>query len=751
MNVAEQVNALIAFLLQWCQTTVPRIILAFAGIALCVLIGAALWERRIRALPAIFGLLVALIMVLVGLDPNILRFFVKMHHLTRIRVIMGVVSFAVLVVTLESIRRSHLQERYALLWVFTGLIILLCAFFPGVLDVFRNLLGMQYATSVVGVVFLFLVLVAFHFSIAMSQFTDKQTRIAQQYALMEARLEALGRRVAELEGRKAKAEPETAGRPVAADAPAAGARTVRGALVAVPLLIVLSVVAVLLAGLLAPNAMIGDEVTHYYLVASQARALPDPVFAAEIPTGWGAIETRRYPHTTAWHYVGAAVYRVFGRTIGSLQLYHALFWAQFLFVAFLLARARGGVESRAAILYLLALASLPVCLIFSVTFYQDVPAAAQVLTAFYLLTRRRWLLSAVFMALAVAIKENMLLFFPAYFLLMGLWLHRAGGWRRAAPAVAVSLLVVAAAMGAGAWSLQKFADGHVYYPIQQLGAVWSRLAPAPQAKEVQSAEGVKREQADQKAPEKIVPNHPGDVRKAQNVLIYGGGVLWIVLLLGACGWALRKKPAAEGGRPEPQGWLWGAGLSYMAFAVVSPDTAPDARFLLPGLPFVLLPVAEWGVRLPRPKAWLTLVAALAILQSGLVLMKVYELRQVPPGLRELVAYLRAYPPPGTKVMMYPEGSYRLFPQPHNWYLGGRLGEFWGADDDTRLAMLQRGNFGAIVVKKHLVTDDERTIANGGGYPRAFVRDLESDPRFVRAFDNAYATVYLVPQPARKKR
>jgi hypothetical protein len=68
---------------------------------------------------------------------------------------------------------------------------MLCALFTQVLDFFCALLGMQYVTFVVTVIFSFLLLVAFHFSIALSRLTDDRARIAQRCAHLEARIEAL--------------------------------------------------------------------------------------------------------------------------------------------------------------------------------------------------------------------------------------------------------------------------------------------------------------------------------------------------------------------------------------------------------------------------------------------------------------------------------------------------------------------------------------------------------------------------------
>ena len=78
-------------------------------------------------------------------------------------------------------------------------------------------------------------------------------------------------------------------------------RDIRGTSLGAPLVIFLSVLAVFLTGISTPQVMVGDEVTHYYMLAHQADDLTKPNFFAEIPVASGGSETRRYPHSFVWH------------------------------------------------------------------------------------------------------------------------------------------------------------------------------------------------------------------------------------------------------------------------------------------------------------------------------------------------------------------------------------------------------------------------------------------------------------------
>ena len=150
-----------------------------------------IWRRRLGWL-ARAGLLLGIVLIVIftGVtlsDPGTLH-----SPELKLRGVTGLLSFLVLIVTLEAVRRTRMRERYALLWVGTGFVILLFAIFPrSAMAWLQQLTGMQYVTAVVVVIFGFLLLVAFHISIMLSRLQDNQGRAVRRIALLEARLEAL--------------------------------------------------------------------------------------------------------------------------------------------------------------------------------------------------------------------------------------------------------------------------------------------------------------------------------------------------------------------------------------------------------------------------------------------------------------------------------------------------------------------------------------------------------------------------------
>ena len=96
MTPQELLDSTLYLVSQWCGTTLPRIVVALAGIVLCVRCLMALWEhRRGFALPALAFLLGALL-VYSAFDTRPVHWLAATSYHTRIRLIMTLLSVAVL-------------------------------------------------------------------------------------------------------------------------------------------------------------------------------------------------------------------------------------------------------------------------------------------------------------------------------------------------------------------------------------------------------------------------------------------------------------------------------------------------------------------------------------------------------------------------------------------------------------------------------------------------------------------------------
>lgn len=737
----------------------PKVVLAFLGVLICVLVVGALWDRRMRISSALVGMVAGLSMVF---HTIILHSAASIQVDQRLRLVGIAVGLTVIGITAQAVRKVNLQKRYAVIWFGTGGGLLLVSLNPGILRSLEGATGVQSLALFGGACILLLSLLAFHYSVVIS-------RLEKQYTLLQERLTRLEIiQNDEEKGVENDEQPSADGQrffthfslsalrnSTLFSAESVG-RTIRGTRVGAPLVIIIASLAVLLVGLAAPQAMVGDEVTHYYMLVKQAQDISEPNFYADIPMASGGIETRRYPHSFGWHYLGALAYLVTGGSFIGVQLYQTFFLFQLLTVAYLLASSRGGVETRAALLYVLVLASLPLCLIFSVAFYQDVPMTAQVLTAFYLLSRRRWFSASCFMALAIGFKVTAVLFFPAFFFLAFFWETRKGDLRKGTKVLVCATIIVLGSTYAMGKAINIYAQA-AFYPQEKLeilvSVVKQKLSGLLMGGDQQSVAQVVENQHNtsvqysrDKSPETapvIIANNPGDLRIKENYLVYGGLLIWFIVLAGGIASLPQIRLKHFSAVSSSNLWLLGVGGAFLIMTAYLTKTAPDARFFLPGLPFILLPAVEKVVQLPKPKMIIIFFASLALLQGGYVLSKAYRLRGVSPEIYEGIEYLKDHPPTPGKIFMYPEGNYRLFSAQHEWYLGYRLREFWRADNESRIRMLAEFGVGAIVIKKHLVAEADKEITNLGIYPTAFVAAIESDTRFEKNFDNKDLSVYVI--------
>lgn len=196
MTAQELDDAMFRVASGWDGAVGPRTCIALLGALVIILTLRVFWKRECSVLVGGLWLLVGAACVTFSIIPQaIVTLIVGTDYFTRIRVVMGGLSVFVLLITLESIRRTKLQERYAILWVMTGMVVLVCALFPHAVNLLRAVVGMQYATAVVAVAFIFLVMVAFHFSIAMSAMESDRDRIAQRLAVLETRMKELEERI----------------------------------------------------------------------------------------------------------------------------------------------------------------------------------------------------------------------------------------------------------------------------------------------------------------------------------------------------------------------------------------------------------------------------------------------------------------------------------------------------------------------------------------------------------------------------
>ena len=107
----------------------------------------------------------------------------------RIQIVAIAASALLLLGVLELVRRRALLERYALLWLFSSLVLLALAVWKGLLSEVAQAVGIFYPPSALFVIaFGFILLLLLHFSVAVSRLADQSKVLAQRVALLERRL-----------------------------------------------------------------------------------------------------------------------------------------------------------------------------------------------------------------------------------------------------------------------------------------------------------------------------------------------------------------------------------------------------------------------------------------------------------------------------------------------------------------------------------------------------------------------------------
>jgi hypothetical protein len=98
-------------------------------------------------------------------------------------------SGALLVVVVELIRRGRLKERYSLLWLLAGGVLLFLSSSRGVLEFISRKVGIFYPPSFLFLLaFFFLLLITLHFSVVISGLSERNKKLAQELALMRQEL-----------------------------------------------------------------------------------------------------------------------------------------------------------------------------------------------------------------------------------------------------------------------------------------------------------------------------------------------------------------------------------------------------------------------------------------------------------------------------------------------------------------------------------------------------------------------------------
>jgi hypothetical protein len=110
----------------------------------------------------------------------------------RVSLFATIASLLLILVVFELIRSRRLRERYALLWLLTGVVLLVLSAWRGGLNTIAGWVGIStYPPAVLFAIgTLFILLVLLHYSTVISKLSDQNVILAQRLALLEERLQS---------------------------------------------------------------------------------------------------------------------------------------------------------------------------------------------------------------------------------------------------------------------------------------------------------------------------------------------------------------------------------------------------------------------------------------------------------------------------------------------------------------------------------------------------------------------------------
>jgi hypothetical protein len=116
-----------------------------------------------------------------------------MTNITLERALAILVTFLLLVVVFELVRRKRLSERYAILWLLAAITLFVLAVWKGLLTSLSHDVGISYPPSALFAVAIGLIaMILLNFSLAVSRLSDQNKVLAQKLGLLQQRIDEAG-------------------------------------------------------------------------------------------------------------------------------------------------------------------------------------------------------------------------------------------------------------------------------------------------------------------------------------------------------------------------------------------------------------------------------------------------------------------------------------------------------------------------------------------------------------------------------
>jgi hypothetical protein len=104
----------------------------------------------------------------------------------KLQVVAIVASTSLVAIVFELLRRRRLVERYALLWLFSSLVLLVLSIWTDLLEIIAKAVGIIYPPNALFMIaFAFVLILMLHFSLAISRLSGETKVLAQEVARLD--------------------------------------------------------------------------------------------------------------------------------------------------------------------------------------------------------------------------------------------------------------------------------------------------------------------------------------------------------------------------------------------------------------------------------------------------------------------------------------------------------------------------------------------------------------------------------------
>ena len=91
------------------------------------------------------------------------------------------------VLVLAQVRNQKMKEKYAALWLIVGVIMIVLALFPKLLDALSRLVGIETPVNLLFLLAIIMLMgISLHLTLAISKITDDMRTLAEEVAIMKA-------------------------------------------------------------------------------------------------------------------------------------------------------------------------------------------------------------------------------------------------------------------------------------------------------------------------------------------------------------------------------------------------------------------------------------------------------------------------------------------------------------------------------------------------------------------------------------